>query len=363
VKRKTTVADVARYAGMSPAAVSRWLNGKLVLPPATADKIRAAVDALDYRPHAQARRLSRGRSDTIGIIIPDISNPFFALIASEAELAVSEHGYDLIIWSSRNQPQNELKCFERLSSGYVDGLLLITNHADDGRLAAAINKHAGRTVIIDEDVPEASAPRFFVENETGGYAATRHLIEQGHRHILHIGGPRDVMSATERAAGWARALSEEGIAPQDDWRIFTEYEVAPATAAARDIFTRKPRPTAVFAGSDAIALGVLTQAHAHGVSIPGELALVGFDGMPIVDLLGPPLTSVAQPIDQLGRLGALALVDLLKGANANFETHRLPVSLVSRSSVAAPRQENEAAKLDQIDKAQGMFQASIAKGV
>lgn len=337
MKRKTTIADVARHAGMSQAAVSRWLNGKLSLPPASADRIRQAVDILDYQPNAQARRLSKGRSDTIGIIVPDLSNPFFALIASEAEQALAEHGYDLVIWSSRNQPDNELKCFERLSSGLVDGMLLITNHADDGRLAAVINKHARRTVIIDEDVPGALAPRFFVENEAGGYAATRHLLDHGHRFILHIGGPRNVMSATERAKGWQRALAEAGLTPEPGWRIHTEYEVDPAFQAANAIFTRPDRPSAVFAGSDAIALGVMMQARAHGVSIPQDISLVGFDGMPIVDLLGPPLTSVAQPIDELGRRGALSLLALLDGTNTNFETHRLPVGLVSRSSAAAPR--------------------------
>jgi LacI family transcriptional regulator len=338
LRRRPTIADVARHAGMSPTAVSRWLNGKLQLPSLTAKKVKAAVEALDYRPHAQARRLSRGRSDTIGIIIPDISNPFFALIASEAEQALAEHGYDLVIWSSRNQLENELKCFERLSSGFVDGLLLITNHADDGRLASAINKSQRRIVIIDEDVPGANAPRFFVENEAGGYAATRHLIESGHRHIFHIGGPSDVMSAVERAAGWNRALAEAGIAPEENWRICTEYEVEPATIAARQIFEQVSLPTAIFAGSDAIALGVISQARAFSVKIPGEISLVGFDSMPIVDLLGPPLTSIAQPIDQLGRLGAKSLVDLLNGSNTTCETTRLHVDLVSRFSVASPRQ-------------------------
>lgn len=355
MKRRTTIADVARHAGMSPAAVSRWLNGKLALPDNSAGRIRAAVDVLEYRPHAQARRLSKGRADTIGIIVPDISNPFFALIASEAEKTVAQHGYDLVIWSSRNQPDNELKCFERLSTGLVDGILLITNHADDGRLARAINKHARRTVVIDEDIPGALAPRFFVENEAGGYAATRHLLEQGHRYILHIGGPRDVMSAVERAAGWQRALAEFGIAPADDWRICTEYEVAPAFEAARDIFSRRDRPTAVFAGSDAVALGVMMQARDNRAAIPRDISLVGFDGMPIVDLLGPPLSSVAQPIDQLGRLGALALVGLLDGNETPFETSRLPVSLVSRSSVAAPGHVIDAASKRPERPAEGMF--------
>lgn len=362
MKRKPTIADVAKQAGMSPTAISRWLNGKLTLPPKTANRVKIAVEALDYRPHAQARRLSRGRSDTIGIVIPDISNPFFALIASEAEQIVAEHGYDLIIWSSRNRIENELKCFERLSSGFVDGILLITNHADDGRLAKAINKLPGRTVIIDEDVPSATAPRFFVENESGGYAATRHLLDHGHRHILHIGGPRDVMSAVERAAGWSKALAEERILPAEEWRICTEYEVDPATLAAGRIFELAPRPTAVFSGSDAIALGVIRQARAYGVRIPEDLSLVGFDGLPIVELIGPPLTSVAQPIDQLGRLGAQALVDLLSGSNINSETQRLPIGLVSRSSVSAPVLFKDPATADQTNRTAGMFPASINKG-
>lgn len=337
--RKATIGDVAKRAQVSPTAVSRWLNGGLELPETTGARIRAAVAALDYQPHAQARRLSKGKAEAIGIVVPDISNSFFALLAGEAERIAVAAGYDVVIWSSRNKIERELACFDRLRGGYIDGLLLITNHEDDGRLAQRIKAMPGRVVIIDEDVTGGEAPRFFVENEFGGYTATRHLIEKGHRRIAHIGGPKGVMSALERAQGWRRALAEAGITPQARWHVRTEYEVEPATRDAVQLFAIDPLPTAIFAGSDAVALGVMTVARQRGLAIPKDISLVGFDGMPINDLLGPPLTSIAQPIDDLGRRGAEQLLSMIRGEPYETTRTRLPVELVERASVAAPRKE------------------------
>ncbi len=335
--RKPTLSEVARRAGVSPTTVSRWLNGSIHLPVGTAERIREAVRDLDYRPNAQARRLSRGRAEAIGVVVPDISNPFFALIAGEAERVAVDSGYDLVIWSSRNLIERELACFDRLAAGFIDGLILITNHEDDGRLADRVARNPGRVVIVDEDVRGAVAPRVLVENEAGGHMATAALTAAGHRRIAHVGGPRGVMSAAERAAGWRRALAEAGVVAPAAWHFRTEYEMAPAIVAAEGLFALDPAPTAVFAGSDAIALGVMVKARERGVSIPGDLSLVGFDGLPIVDLLGPPLTSVAQPIDELGRLAAERLVLMIDGEAPPVDTLRLPVRLVERASVAAPK--------------------------
>jgi LacI family transcriptional regulator len=339
MSRKATIGDVAKRAQVSPTAVSRWLNGGLELPETTGARIRAAVKDLDYQPHAQARRLSKGKAEAIGIVVPDISNAFFALLAGEAERLAVASGFDVVIWSSRNRIERELACFDRLRAGYIDGLLLITNHEDDGRLAERIKAMPGRVVIIDEDVVGGVAPAFFVENEFGGYEATRHLIQHGHRRIAHIGGPKGVMSAIERAKGWRRALAEIGVEPEPQWHVFTEYEVEPAIRDAVQLFALDPLPTAIFAGSDAVALGVMTQARLHGVAIPQDISLVGFDGMPINDLLGPPLTSIAQPIDDLGRRGAERLIAMINGAPYEPTRTRLPVALVRRASVAAPRKE------------------------
>ena len=338
--KRPTIADVAHLARVSPAAVSRWLNGSMRLPEATGDRIRQAVITLGYHPHAQARRLSTGKSEAIGIVLPDIANPFFAFLAAAAERVAVDAGYDVMIWSSRNKVERELACFDRLRAGYVDGLILITNHEDDGRLAARISEARGRVVLVDEDVRDADAPKFFVDNEQGGYLATRHLIAQGHRRIVHIGGPQGVMSAIERAQGWRRALGEAGIDAPAEWHIRSEYEIAAGRAGAAAMFDMEPAATAVFAGSDAIALGVLFAARERAVAVPGDLSLAGFDGMPIVELLGPPLTSVAQPIDRLGRLSAECLVAMINAGAADggdMQTTRLPVELVTRGSVAAPK--------------------------
>jgi len=337
---KATISDVARSAGVSTTAVSRWLNGSIRLPAATGERIRAAVSQLGYLPHAQARRLSRGKAEAIGVIVPDIANPFFALLAGEAERTAVAAGYDVVIWSSRNRIERELACLDRLSAGYVDGILFITNHEDDGRLAPRIRAAAGKVVIIDEDVPQTEAPKIFVDNDEGGYLATRHLIEHGHRRIAHIGGPGGVMSAIERARGWRRALEESDIALPADWRICSEYEIEPARGASARLLSLSPRPTAVFAGSDAIALGFMRAARERGVRIPEDISLVGFDGMPINELLNPPLTSIAQPIESLGQLGAERLIAIIAGADAApapEKPKRLSVSLVARGSVAPPR--------------------------
>lgn len=338
--KRPNIVDVARLAGVSPTAVSRWLNGSIQLPAATGDRIRSAVSTLDYRPHGQARRLSRGKADAIGIVVPDIANPFFARLAGEAERVSIAAGYDVVIWSSRNRVERELACFDRLAAGYIDGLLLITNHEDDGSLADRIMAAHGRVVIIDEDVRGTAVPKFFVQNETGGYLATRHLLQHGHRRIAHIGGPRGVMSAIERANGWRRALEEGGILPGDDWHVFSEYEIDPARLDAKALFALAPTPTAIFAGSDAIALGIMYAARECGMRIPDDISLVGFDGMPIAELLGPPLTSVEQPIDTLGSLGAGRLVAMIEGKDLPeefLETVRLDVTLVERGSVGAPK--------------------------
>jgi LacI family transcriptional regulator len=244
-----------------------------------------------------------------------------------------------MIWSSRNQIDRELACFDRLLAGYIDGLLLITNHEDDGRLAERIAAATRRVVVVDEDVPQTAVPKIFVENELGGYLATRHLLEQGHRRIAHIGGPRGVMRAIERAKGWRCALSEAQVPAPAGWHILSEYEVERARADAAMLFDLFPMPTGVFAGSDAIALGVMYQARELGIAIPDNLSLVGFDAMPINELLGPPLTSIRQPIDSLGRLAAERLIAMIDGIGSpDGDTLRLPVSLVERGSVAAPRE-------------------------
>jgi LacI family transcriptional regulator len=328
-----TIRDVAREAGVSPATVSRYLNGNIELPAETAGRIDAVSKRLDYRPNLLAKRLSLGSSETIGLVTPEIANPFFAALAAAAEAEARRAGFSILLSSTGGDLEMEAASIDRLAARHVDGLLVLTNRVDDGRLRDLID---GRTdvVVLDEDVPGARVTRIFVENEAGSRDATRHLIAAGHRRIAHIGGPEQLLSTEERFAGFARAMAEAGLEVEDGLVRFGPYERAHGRDATRAILANG-RPTAVFTGSDYIAIGVLEELAAHGLSVPGDLSLASFDDMPFADLLSPPITTVRQPIEALGRLGIRTLLAQIRGEETP-PIQRLPTELVIRKSVGPP---------------------------
>jgi LacI family transcriptional regulator len=328
-----TIRDVAREAGVSPATVSRYLNGNIELPAETAGRIDAASKRLDYRPNLLAKRLSLGSSETIGLVTPEIANPFFAALAAAAEDEARRAGFSILLSSTGGDLEMEAASIDRLAARHVDGLLVLTNRADDGRLRDLID---GRTdvVVLDEDVPGAHVTRIFVENEVGAYEATRHLIAAGHRRIAHIGGPRQLLSSRERFAGFARAMAGAGLPVQDGLVHFGTYEREFGRDATRALLAAD-RPTAVFTGSDYIAIGVLQELAARGLSVPADLSLASFDDMPFADLLSPPITTVRQPIEALGRLGIRTLLAQIRGEDVP-PIQRLPTELVVRTSVGPP---------------------------
>jgi LacI family transcriptional regulator len=328
-----TIRDVAAEAGVSAATVSRYLNKSIQLPPATGARIERACKRLSYAPNQLARRLSLGHSELIGLVTPEIANPFFAALAGAAEDEARRAGYSLIITSTCGDPAMEIADIERLHSRQVDGLVVLTNRPDDGRLRDILTGRRD-VVLLDEDVPGANVARIFVENEKGAYAATRHLIEAGHRRIAHIGGPRDLFSTRERFAGFLRAVDEAGIEIDPSLVHFGAYDRASGLEAIL-VFANGPAPTAVFTGSDYIAAGVLDGLRRMGLIAPRDLSIASFDDMPFADLLYPALTTVRQPIEDMGRLGVRALLAQIKGEPAPRLT-RLPTELIIRQSVAAP---------------------------
>ncbi len=195
-----TIRNVAQTAGVSTTTVSRYLNKRIELPAATIARIDAAIAKHDYRPNLLARRLSTGRTEAIGLVIPEIREPFFAELASAVEDEADRHGYTILISSTRSARSREVASLNRLRDHHVDGLILLTNTPDDGTLAKLISKRRN-IVLLDEDIPSANVPKVFVENEPGAHLATRHLIEAGHRRIAYIGGPQGLLSSEERIAG------------------------------------------------------------------------------------------------------------------------------------------------------------------
>ena len=328
--------DVALAAEVSVATVSRFLNGSLTLPAATAKRIDRAIRALNYRPNSQARRLSLGRSETIGLVIPAIANPFFAQLADAVELAAEARGLGVLLCVSRNQIKRELDYLALLQSNQVDGLLFLTNRPDAGGLAKAINA-ARHVVVVDEDVPGAAVPKIFAANEQGGLLAGEHLIAAGHRTLACIGGPLGMLSTTERLAGFRRAA-----AAVPGCRIVQEahcdYSADAGRQTADALLAARPAPTAVFVTSDVVALGLMERLHERRVDVPRDLSLIAFDDVGPLNLFAPPLSAIRQPVARMGTEAVALLMSHIAGTLQTApEPVRLPIELVARASVAPPR--------------------------
>jgi LacI family transcriptional regulator len=330
-----TIQDVAAAAKVSSTTVSRYLNNHLELPAETAGRIDSAIEQLNYRPNVLAKRLSLGRSEAIGLLTPEIGNPFFAELAAAIENEAERRGYTVFMNSTGGSIKRAMTLLNRLEDRHVDGLIVMTNGPHDTTLAESINRHEA-IVLIDEDVPGVTVPKVFVENRHGGYLATRCLLAAGHRRIAHIGGPETLFSAVERRAGYYDAMREAGIEPESRFLIQGSYSREFGKEATNRILAGGEPPTAVFAGSDFIAVGVLQAAREAGLQVPRDLSLVGFDDMMFADLLAPALTTVRQPTADLGRAGLATLLAIINKQTPPAIT-RLPVTLIERQSVGRPR--------------------------
>jgi LacI family transcriptional regulator len=333
VPKRATIRDVARVAGVSTAAVSRWRSGTISLPAETVARITEAIDALGYEPNLHARRLSLGRTDTIALVVPDISDPFFAALAGAVEAAAEAQGLGLVLCSTLNRIDRELDYLNRLRRNHVDGLIFATNHADDGRLRAAIGGQPN-VVLLDEDIEGTTVSKVFCDNDTGGHAATAHLVEQGHRRIGFIGGATRVMSAVERLAGYSRALAAVNVTVDPALVHFQGYTAEHGRAATRTLLSLPDRPTAIFASSDQIAIGALEMLSRHGLGVPRDISLVAYDDVAPFGLFAPAITAIRQPVAEMGRLGVDLLVAHLADAGKDPVQHRLPVQFMPRASVA-----------------------------
>jgi LacI family transcriptional regulator len=330
--------DVAREAGLSTAAVSRHLNGTLDLPAATRERIETAVRRLAYRPNPHARRLSLGRSDTITLIVPDIANPFFATLAASIERAASGRGMIVQLHTTSNLEAREIAVLHLAADHRSDGVVFCTNRRPGPAVAEAIAA-LPRAVIVDEAVPGARAPQIFADNAQGGYLAGRHLARWGHRRVAYLGGDRALMSTRLRSEGLERGLSDGSDGAPVSVRVLAgRHDVAAGRALAAELLASREGETAIFVGSDEIAIGVIETLRARRVRVPRDLSLVSFDGARALHLYDPPITAIRQPARELGERAVERLLDGdWKNRTPADPVERLPVELIERASVAPPR--------------------------
>jgi len=332
----TTIQDVARAAGVSASTVSRYLNGQLRVSPATEAKVLGAVSELGYVPNAQARNLARRRSGVIGFVVPEISNPYFGSIADHVVEAVERHGRLVLLCSHRSQAVRQSSYIELLASGAIDGMLYLGSFRSNERLATAI---ADGLAVVVVDEPIAGLPpvhTVVMDDYAGGYQATSYLVALGHRRIAFVSGPAELGSVQERYRGYSDALRKAGIDPAVQVSHAGQFTEQFGMSVLPHLLGAAEPPTAAFVASDYIALGVLSSAEAHGIGVPEDLSIVGFDDIRFSQYVRPRLTTIRSPVDRLAEVGVELLFERLADPEAPARTEVLPVELVVRESAAAP---------------------------
>jgi LacI family transcriptional regulator len=336
----TSVRDVARLAGVSPATVSRVLSGSA--HPVSADtrsRVLLAVQELGYRPNRVARALVTARTHTIGAIVHDISDPYFAEVVRGLEDGARLADYQVFVCSSDRDPTRELAYVQALISHRVDGLVFVGGGIEDrdyerqlAQLVEAYRMGGGAAVAL---APHSlRVPSITVDNRGGVHMITRYLLELGHRRVAFVDGPPRLRTSRVRLAGYRAALRQAGI-PYDPSLVTTGWFSSEGGAkAVAVLLDRCPDLTAVVAANDVMAFGVLHELANRGIAVPEEISVAGFDDVQMAALLQPPLTTVRMPMYEVGYQGAQAVIDLLAGRAVR--SRRLPVRLVVRGSTAPP---------------------------
>lgn len=328
-----TINDVARLAGVSTTTVSHFINGTRYVSDDLRARVEKAIAELGYRPNSLARGLRKGESKTIGLIVPDNSNPFFAEILRSIENIGYANGYSVILCNSDGDIEKEITYTELLFAKQVDGIIFITTNNSCEHLQQLTNNGIP-IIVIDRDIPLKGTDVLLVDNFQGGYEATRYLIELGHRQIACITGPSLLTPSAERVNGYRQALAQAGIAENPEWIVAGDFQFQGGENGIEKLLRLENRPTAVFTCNDLMALGVLRGLRKTSLSVPDDLSLVGFDDIPLASVVSPSLTTIAQPILKISELAIELLINRIQNKNNEFEEKHivLPTQIVIRES-------------------------------
>jgi LacI family transcriptional regulator len=337
VTAPVTMRQIAERAKVSIGTVSHVINGTATVRAKRRDRVLEAIRSFGYQPSALAQGLRRKRTNMLGMIIPDVTNPFFPGVVRGAEDVAYKHSYRVILCNADNDPEKEASYIRELRTYHVAGLLIIPSGGTETPhplASPAVNNTP--VVCIDRVANGWKGDAVLVANENGAYEATRHMIQFGHRRLAAISGPLAVTNAGERLRGFRRALDEAGIRIDPEFVQEGRFDLSSGRQAALRLLRMLPRPTAIFACNDLMALGVLQAARDLGIHCPEDLSIVGFDSLEFTGLTDPPITSVYQPGYQLGATAARLLLQRVEGLNSAPKKIVLPTELRKRNSVASP---------------------------
>lgn len=325
-----TIKDVAREAGVSVASVSRALNGGGGVTAETSQRIHEAAQRLHYVPHAAARMLITRRTNTVGALLPDLHGEFFSELIRGIDQAARARGLHLLVSSSHDGAEDAAAAL-RAMQGRVDGLLILSNHVDAAFLRS--NLPTGLpAVLLNSAVKNPAYAVLNIDNYGGAHAMVRHLLEAGHAGVTFIAGPTDSFDAQQRELGYRAALARHVPHAAPDV-VAGDFSEEAGYRAGRQLLARTPRPRAVFAANDMMAVGCLSAFKEAGVEVPRDIALAGFDDIPIARYVTPPLCTVRVRIAELGRSALEQLAARLEDPRrATPSSHTLACEIVTRAS-------------------------------
>jgi LacI family transcriptional regulator len=330
-----TIREVAREAAVSVATVSRVVNATAQVTPATERRVREAIRRLEYVPHGGARSLTTRRTQLIGVVLPEMYGDFFSEIIRGIDRAARPAGYHVLVSGSHSDPAETTAVLEALH-GRVDGLILMMPGPGLGRLDRSLPRQT--PAVLLNGAGATAHPSLRVDNRRGARLAVDHLLDLGHRRIAHVRGPEDNADAAERLMGYREALAGRGVAAEARLELPGDFREDSGYAAAERLAELVPRPTAVFAANDAMAIGCLAGLRARGLEVPEDLSLVGFDDVPNARYLTPALTTVRVPMAEVGSRATERLLRMLSDPAATGVVDEVIVPTLSiRDSTRAAR--------------------------
>jgi len=336
--KRSTIQDVAKYAGVSVATVSHVINGTHYVSPELNERVYEAINKLNYRPNKLARALTQMDIPLLALIVPDISNPYWSSLARAVQDISDRNDYSVIVCSSDGLLERETRFLHSLS-GWISGLIFHPYHITHDQLNPLIGAQLPIVILGDFTTTDPLATnwdRVFSNNQESAYAATDYLIELGHRRIAFIEGLEGTPSSVKRLAGFQDAHRLAGLPIEDRLIIPGDYTQRGGRKAMAALLDQADPPTAVFCANDLSALGALEEAKSRGKRIPQDLSIVGFDDIDEAALASPPLTTVRLPPREIGIVAAETLITRLRGRTEPSYVS-IKGSLVARGSTAAPR--------------------------
>ncbi|TDB65980.1 LacI family DNA-binding transcriptional regulator [Arundinibacter roseus] len=333
-KTSITIKEIARQLNISKSTVSRALRDSSEISEHTRERVIELARRLNYSPNPIALSLLKNRTQTIGIIVPDIDNPFFSMAIGGVEDVAYSRGYHVMIYQSHDSYERECIDARHIAARRADGLIVsVASKSPDHSHFEELQESDIPVVFFDRISEQVQTHKVLVNDYEGAFEGTEHLIMQGCRRIAHISGPMGLNISRNRFNGYKDALAKHNLPLRDEWVVSADYSQSDGAERAYQLMALRERPDAIFAASDRIAIGVHWVLRQLGYRMPQDVALLGFSDLSISALLDPPLSSVAQPSFEMGRQAAELLLELIENKNTlDFETRVLKTNLVVRGS-------------------------------